>query len=440
MIITVLPAGDPGIDTSALADAVQQLHTAGGGVLQLEAGLYMVEKIDDQSCIEMKNVANIRVQGYSQTTVKLAPRNSLGDCHIFHVWNSADISFNGFKIDGSRFDHTLIDEQSHGIQVTDSQNVTIEDMEFYQLYGDGIRLLGISSTSKPWTEEVSIRDSRFLENGRSGIAVQRGNRSVKISSNYFKGTSDQDIDFEPSGQANAPHDFRIVDNEIIHSTPALSVTLGGFNAEPAKNIVFANNILSGGAVRIGEVADSIISNNVIIGPSDNRVVDVVGSIKNLIISGNRIIANGGTEAAVRIATQGSASPSGIICCNNDIECKKALDGILIYSADKVSVIGNRLKGFGTNSGVKVRAVTANQVVYGLLISSNAISNFLRGGHVNISAAGAKVSELAFTGNVLSDDQATPTQATGLWNETPTKIDFLLTSGNLFGRGIVNQVV
>lgn len=442
MIITVPPTGDPATDTPALADAIQQLHAAGGGLLQLETGLYMVEKIAQLSCVEIKNVANIRIQGRgnNQTIVKLAPRNSLGDCHIFHVWRSSDISFADFQIDGSRFEHTLIDQQSHGVQVQESQNTTTEDISFYQLYGDGVRLLGESAIGGVWNENVYIRDNQFLENGRSGIAVQRGNRFVEISSNYFKDTSDQDIDFEPSGTANAPHDFRIVGNEIVHSTQTHSVTLTGFPSEAARNIIFANNIINNGTLLIGQVAGSLVSDNVIIGmPGTRQAVDVVSSVAGITISGNKIIACGGNEAAIRIAVQSGLSPSGVVISDNDIKCKVAINGILAYSADKVLVTGNRIEGFGSKDGVQVRVVD-NKTFYGFLISGNAISNFARGAHFNVSAASGKISEIAFTGNVLFDDQATPTQITGLWNETPTKIDYLLTANNLFGRGIVNQII
>lgn len=441
MIITVLPTGDPAIDTLALADAIQQLHAAGGGVLQLETGLYMVEKIAQLSCIEIKNAANIRVQGRGnhQTIVKLAPRNSLGDCHMFHVWRSSNVSFAHFQIDGSRFEHTLIDGQSHGIQVRESPNTTIEDMTFYQLYGDGVQLLGESTLGGVWTENVYIRDCEFIENGRSGIAVQRGNRFAEISGNYFKDTSDQDIDFEPSGPANAPHDFRIVGNEIVHSTQTHSVTLTGFPNEPARNIIFANNIINNGTLLIGKVADSLVSDNVLIGmPGTRQAVDVVSSVAGLTISGNKIIAYGGNEAAIRVAVQSGLAPVGVIISDNDIKCKVAINGILVYSAGKVTIIGNRIEGFGSKDGVQVRVVD-NITFYGFLISGNAISNFARAAHLNVSVASGKISELAFTANVLFDDQTTPTQTTGLWNETPTKIDYLLTANNLFGRGIITQV-
>ena len=68
---------------------------------------------------------------------------------------------------------------------------------FTDTWGDGVELLGQPSL----TEDVTISDNDFIDNGRSGIGVQGGTRFVDKSwvttSNRCRG---QDIDFEPTGQ------------------------------------------------------------------------------------------------------------------------------------------------------------------------------------------------------------------------------------------------
>jgi hypothetical protein len=107
----------------------------------------------------------------------------------------------------------------HGIDVRSSDRVTAERVRFQDLYGDGVRMVGEADAL---TQNVDLLDCAFVANGRSGISVQGGTRLLDFVGNHFAGTSDQDIDFEPTG-ADRPRRTRRPDrNSTFPGRPGIS--------------------------------------------------------------------------------------------------------------------------------------------------------------------------------------------------------------------------
>ena len=62
----------------------------------------------------------------------------------------------------------------HGILMWNVNNALVEGVRFYKLRGDGIFVIGEGGI----TENVTVTNSRFFDNGRSGIANQGGIRQI----------------------------------------------------------------------------------------------------------------------------------------------------------------------------------------------------------------------------------------------------------------------
>ena len=115
---------------------------------------------------------------------------------------ASGITFRDIALDGNRMNASFSDEQNHCAEVwRGSTDILFERVLFHNCRGDGFRLLGPITATGPWSERITIRDSRFEDNGRSGIAVQRGVRHLKVLNNTFDRINDQSIDMEPTGMS-----------------------------------------------------------------------------------------------------------------------------------------------------------------------------------------------------------------------------------------------
>jgi hypothetical protein len=96
------------------------------------------------------------------------------------------------------------------------------------------------------------------------VSNQRSAEFVKIHQCYFEGTSDQDIDFEPTGAelGSGPRRYSIIGNTMVRSGNAASVTLSGVSGDiPARDNIFAFNQIYGGRVGMVDTEHVLIVGN-----------------------------------------------------------------------------------------------------------------------------------------------------------------------------------
>ena len=312
-----LPAcgADPSANTRALQQAINSAKP--GSTLILPPGVCVLAKCDiaqgktcyggaglpHHSALHIGKyqslITNLTLAGAADGTSALKldpnpPRQSngyhayCGDTHVLSIHGSSFITLRDFTVDGS--DGELpedtnqcgpggrIDEHMHNVLVLNSTDITIDRMKLIKAHGDGLNLianLNDVGTSIFRTERVSVTNTDFLANDRSGLAFQRNVGHVTVRGNYFRNSGeDQDLDMEPTGGPAdlGPYDVTIDQNRFERTRPGITVSLGSASAQHANGIRFTNNSIlpgpnmsQGGCILVYAADDTTIANNRVIG-------------------------------------------------------------------------------------------------------------------------------------------------------------------------------
>jgi hypothetical protein len=257
-----------------------------------------------RSAVDIGKKTNLTVAGAADGTSVLKldpdpPRRSdgyhgyCGDTHVLSIRKSSHITLRDFTIDGS--DGELpedtsqcppgnglggkIAEHMHGVQVENSTDISIDRMKIIKAHGDGLNLIADrtpANTNILFTERVSVTNTHFLDNDRSGLAFQRNVGHVQIRGNYFRNSgSDQDLDMEPTGGLDdrGPYETDIDNNLFERVRPGLTVTLGASRTQPSNGVRFTRNTIrsaspetaEGGCILVYKANNTVIANNTIIG-------------------------------------------------------------------------------------------------------------------------------------------------------------------------------
>jgi hypothetical protein len=153
-----------------------------------------------------------------------------GDC--------ADVTVRGLYLDGNTGALSDLDggQHTHTVQIgggrpiASARMVRVLDCTMTDMDGDGVAI--VADGQFGGGRDVSVVDivgCTFLNCRRSGVSNQRSAEFVRIHRCHFEGTSDQDIDFEPSGATPGtdPRRYSIVGNRFIRRIHAVAVTLSG---------------------------------------------------------------------------------------------------------------------------------------------------------------------------------------------------------------------
>lgn len=400
---------DQVFDQGAFLSAAQYLNQFGGGIVYIPSGTYLLDRVNGtRSTIELDGMSNIDFVGDGDTSIlKLNPLGNYpehADTHIMQLKQTNSISFSDFKIDGSKEAYTYHDEQMHGIYLLNARDTRMNRMTFFEMRGDGIFVIGdneVACTEIPcFTENIYVGNSAFLNNGRSGIANQGGIRKITYEGNIFNFTSDQDIDFEPTGIRPGPEDVTIRNNILNHSNGTFSLTLGGTTPElKSKRFVVTDNHITGG-VMIFRMDDIVFSGNTIEIPNTfyQRALTIWSHTSNVLIQNNTITSNGDYVVYAAYDTNSNSTIDSNVIVQNGFG-----DGIMLYATKDNHTVSNNMI-YGQPSGVSLNGIVAripsNDHVYrtNYTITNNSISGFTQGVVVSTNNIETKYDVMAVTNN------------------------------------------
>jgi hypothetical protein len=227
-----------------------------------------------------------------------------GSWRLIHIGDATDVVVRDLCLDGSNAEKVdPKDDQLHLVVIGASINrphgarrISVIDCILRQSLSDGVAIVPASSTD-PLDEvsDITISGCHFLGNRRSGVSNQRLAKRVSILHNRFEGTSDQDIDFEPSGGLPdaGPSGYLILGNTMVRRAPsAVSVTLSGLSPESRSRVnTFASNQIIGGQLGVHNAQDlAIVGNYIEIGPGvGGTVVRLGGAIERLLFADNSVV-------------------------------------------------------------------------------------------------------------------------------------------------------
>jgi hypothetical protein len=243
-------------------------------------------------------------------------RNS--DWSMIHIGGNADnLVVRDLYLDGNDLPGlegvTNVAEHTHLIRIGRSavsaggaRNVKILRCTLARAHGDGVAILPAGDAPDgaggggEIVSDVQIAHCSFISNNRSGISNQRFTERIQILYNHFEGTSDQDIDFEPTTGTldSGPRGYLIMGNVFVHSTEPASVTLSGVGPNiPALRNTFAYNQIYGGGLGMLQAENTSIVGNHIEGGA---------------LAGQAVVRMGGHLRGIRFAQNHIVRPSGAI--------------------------------------------------------------------------------------------------------------------------------
>lgn len=227
-------------DTAAIQRAIDAVSAAGGGIVDIPAGNYMINTLYqtgnsyEKAGLVLKS--NIIVRIASGATLYAIP-NREKSYQMFSITHVDNVHIIGGRLIGDRDNHIgNLGQTGYGVRITDATNVVIEDLYAGEFWGDGV-FLGENS------KNITIYKVICDHNRRQGMSIV-GGQNVKILESEFKrsdGTPPKSgIDIEPEGDYPIAKDIEIRGCLFEGNTTGFVVSNQYANSVAA-NITFADN-------------------------------------------------------------------------------------------------------------------------------------------------------------------------------------------------------
>lgn len=162
-------------------------------VVSIPAGTY---KIDANKSIVPKNGTEIRLT--PQTRLTVIPTKH-GSYRVFQVRNVKNVKISGGSLIGDKYTHLgSTGEWGMGIEIRDSQNISISNMSIDKMWGDAIY---VGTNGKNSTYNINLNNIRMDENRRQGLTIISANKLIasNIKATNTKGAKPASgIDIEPN--------------------------------------------------------------------------------------------------------------------------------------------------------------------------------------------------------------------------------------------------
>jgi hypothetical protein len=293
----------------AFAAAIGEAVTGGrsGVFVPADAVDYTVRKPGRRMpSIDLRNRTNFTLAGDGDgSRIRMLGSGLGGSWNMIMIGGDCvDITVRDLYLDGDSQNLTELDpgQHTHTIQIGgmvtggSAHRIRVLGCTMTDMDGDGVALAALAGAFGAGDDVavVDIIGCKFLNCRRSGVSNQRSSELVRIHGCHFEDTSDQDIDFEPTGAelGSGPRRYSIVGNTMIHRTDATAVTLSGVGGDiPAIDNIFALNHVYGGSIGMVDTRHVLIFGNYIAsGLNDNQaVLSLRGTSRGARISHNHIV-------------------------------------------------------------------------------------------------------------------------------------------------------
>ena len=389
--------------------------------------------------IDINGDSDLGVYGNGDASeFRMIGSGSNSDWYMFRIRNaSSRIKFKNVHLNGNQGALTDLDEQTHLVNLTGDTGLTREiefdNCLFNDVFGDGVRMVGAVGFE---VEVIAIRNSRFLDNGRSGVGVQRATRRIQINNNYFEGISDQDIDFEPTG-AGEVAEYTICENTTVRTNASpISMTLTGVGGSDLhRRSRVSQNIIIDAAINGLNIERVSIVDNYVGGSlaTNTRTIDLFRALDDVEIADNTIVypAAAPTGQAVGIAHNAGISPNRIKIVDNHIIQEGDGTPVSCESLVDSQICNNIIDWQGTTTnvqfGIVVRATIRD--IFGITTNGNTILGAAAAGPgqlaagISFSASPFDIEQIQCSNNTVrnADDGVHFAAGGGAYNDMPVVI-------------------
>jgi hypothetical protein len=391
-------------DTAAIQAAISACAAAGGGVVYIPNGTYIVSDsaAAHAGCIQV--FSNVTLMGESrQGTILKKAANQPGFTRVITLDAATDARISNLTIDGNKSNQGTPEEHMAGIFAGDCVRLVIDNVTAQYCVGDGIDIWQMC-------DDVLIYNCRVFQNDRSGIAINgSAHERVTIWKCQAVGNVAQQLDTEPpeGGIMN----LVVVDCLFDHGgiSEDYSVTLSGIEeAEQSEDFVFRDNVVIGPVFCIW-LKNMTFSNNTVVTDAGCLVpaLHISRRCENCRFVGNRITVGSAFYGAIFVeGTGGTDKPADILIQGNHIEVATGVDtcGITAVASESVDIDRNTIVGNATTTqyGVQVRATEADPAYQfrRVTVTNNYFRDFARAALVwGVAEQPGAVEQLVVSGNV-----------------------------------------
>ncbi len=365
--------------TQCIQDCLDAADAAGGGQVFIPPGTWVLTRIGALEGLLIPSQVSLVGNGQGVSVLQVEGGTYVGTFYLLHIFGEAQCRITNLTLDGNFDNIVSAHEQTHLLQIRDSSDVIVENVEFINSYGDGIRLLG-NIPPATIVNNVVIDRCRFEACHRDGVTFQRGVYAARVTNCYFIDIDDQSIDFEPSGGAESDMpQYNLIANNVFDNQNGISadgivVTLSGNDGTQRNSrTLFVNNTLRNGRIHSVYFYNLTIANNWIQGPSGDAAIDLSRTADYTIISGNHIYSP--DHVGILVESASSLDPQKLIIDGNAIEA--AISGIQLNGVHASRVTNNQITGDSSlaSTGIQWRGTVAASRCY---IHGNTVDNYAVG--------------------------------------------------------------
>lgn len=168
-------------ETHAIQAAIDAAHNAGGGVVFLPAGVYLLDSAENRGfCLNLKS--RVTLQGNSSETSTLKLNTSLaGGLRVQE--NSVDVTIERIRYDGARDE--IVPEHHAGTGICGSngvKNFKITDCEIVNVWGRSFMSNGQSElfddTEKDFVENILVQNIHVRNAGQKAIQIRKSRNAI----------------------------------------------------------------------------------------------------------------------------------------------------------------------------------------------------------------------------------------------------------------------
>ncbi len=386
-------AGDGSADDSAaLRLAIAAASAAGGGIVHLPNGTYIVSR-DGSSAYCLAVPANVSLRGASRGGCILKQAAGIAASIRLLYFNGADSGVSDLTLDGNKSSQS-VNEQRHGIFADGCTRLRVERVTSQNFTGDGFYLY------------TSANDSLFLDcrattNDRNGLTLAgAGQDGVTILGGQYEANAAQQIDSEPAGPTtNVSIVGAFIDpgvsNDYVLTCSGVSATVR------SRGWTIAGCTINGpiAATWCDEVV--LTGNRGVNASTDKPSLYVYRRCIGVIAQGNHFntTANaGGDKMAVYITGTDDVTgdqPQRVIIQGNTIKAGYTSSpiGVIVHSAEDVLIVGNTIIGSGAvtgGTGIFIRHALPTWPMRSARVIGNHVKNF---GARAVAFAGSGASQI-----------------------------------------------
>ena len=205
--------------------------------VRIPAGSY---KIDAGKSIVLPSNSSLILS--PNTNLNVIP-NKLGSYRVFKIKNVENVKISGGKISGDKYTHLgNTGEWGMGVEIRDSQNISISNMSIDKMWGDAIY---VGTAGKNSTYNIKLNNIKMNDNRRQGltiISVDTLNARNLKATNTNGAKPSGGIDIEPNNGTGTVKNITL--ENIVTSNnagPGIQIGLSRYNNSKTPVSIKINN-------------------------------------------------------------------------------------------------------------------------------------------------------------------------------------------------------